>query len=297
MSRPPAFDALAGRRTRAANAAVIAPLRTIEDRTATFPGLRAIGSEWTRRFYDGDFHLFPPPADVPAVSLVFVQSRDGNTVAGDPGDLGGGPTDLHLIYEGLSRVAADAVLSGASTAVSKTAFFSVWHPEMVALRAALGLPRHPVQMVLSGSGAFDIDAALLGSVPDVPAIVLTGEAARRRLEASARARPWVSIVGLGGGLRAAMRQLRDAHGIRRISAIGGRTAATALVDEALVQDVHLTTTGRSAGQPNTPFYAGAAPPPLEPVVRKHGQGSDSPLVYEQLAITGSSSRSDPTPRR
>src|SRR5262249_54395513 len=146
-------------------AARIEPLDTLADRSAHFPALQPIGNAWTRSLYDGPFHLFPPADGVPAVSLVFVQSREGNTLAEDPGDLGGGPTDKHLIYEGLSRVAADAVLSGAATASSTSAFFSVWRPEIVALRAALGLPRHPVQIVISGRGAFPIGRALVCNVP------------------------------------------------------------------------------------------------------------------------------------
>jgi hypothetical protein len=47
------------------------------------------------------------------------QSRDGNTGAADPSTLGGGNTDLHLIYEGLSRVDADAVMAGAATVRAK----------------------------------------------------------------------------------------------------------------------------------------------------------------------------------
>ena len=46
---------------------------------------------------------------------VFVQSADGNTGARNPADLGGGETDKHLIYEGLSRVDVDGVLAGAAT--------------------------------------------------------------------------------------------------------------------------------------------------------------------------------------
>ena len=69
---------------------------------------------------------------------MFVQSLDGNTVADDPSDLGGGDTDKHLIYEGLSRVAADAVMAGAATVAGGKIVFSVWHPELVRLRSALG---------------------------------------------------------------------------------------------------------------------------------------------------------------
>src|SRR6185295_4227205 len=175
------FDEMVERRTRAALAVRIEPLDTLADRSAHFPDLQPIGTAWTRRLYDGPFHLFPPADDLPAVSLVFVQSREGNTVADNPDDLGGGPTDKHLIYEGLTRVAADAVLSGAVTAASTSAFFSVWHPEIVALRAALGLPRHPVQIVISGTGAFPIGRALICNVPEVRAIILTGASTAERL--------------------------------------------------------------------------------------------------------------------
>ena len=83
------------------------------------------------------------------MSLVFVQSRDGNTVADNPSTLGGGDTDKHLVYEGLSRVDADAVLAGAATARSERMVFSVWHPELVALRCSLGHRRHPAQVVVT----------------------------------------------------------------------------------------------------------------------------------------------------
>jgi hypothetical protein len=46
--------------------------------------LQRIGNAWTRQHFDGDFYLFDPPRESPALSLVFVQSRDGNTVVPDP---------------------------------------------------------------------------------------------------------------------------------------------------------------------------------------------------------------------
>src|SRR5262245_53079181 len=103
------FRKFSDRKTQAALTAAINPLATLVDRSPHFP-VRGSDNDWTRRFYDGAFHLFDPPGDRPAISLVFVQSRDGNTGAANPDDLGGGPTDKHLIYEGVSRVAADAVL-------------------------------------------------------------------------------------------------------------------------------------------------------------------------------------------
>src|SRR4029453_8879100 len=107
--------------------------------------VQRIGNTWSRFHYEGDFGLVVPPHGDVAVSLVFVQTRDGNTGGADPGTFGGGAPDTHLIYEGLSRVAADAVLSG-SGSLHVDAFFSVWHPELVSLLASLGLPRHRPQV-------------------------------------------------------------------------------------------------------------------------------------------------------
>src|SRR4029078_9723020 len=130
------------------------------------------------RLFVGAFYVTRPHTPRrPACSLVFVQSADGNTGAENPGTLGGGDTDTHVIYEGLSRVAAQAVLAGASTVRGSGVVFSVWHPELVQLRAALGYPRHPVQIVATMRG-LDPAAELIFNVLDIPAIVLCSPRAR-----------------------------------------------------------------------------------------------------------------------
>jgi hypothetical protein len=85
----------------------------------------AIGNAWTRALFDGDFYRSDSNGDIPVTNLVFVESREGNTGADDPSALGGGETDKHLIYEGLSRVDADAVFAGATTARHDDLVFSV----------------------------------------------------------------------------------------------------------------------------------------------------------------------------
>ena len=226
----------------------IAPLVTLEDRSADFP-VTAIGNHWSRTYFDGPFYLFDEPADLPAISLVFVQTRDGNTGAADPSTLGGGPTDLHLLYEGLSRVAADAVLAGASS-VGPDTFFTVHHPELVKLRLELGLPRDPLQFVLSHHG-----------------------------RSSSPSRKLVS--GTNGDVFA---RLKREYGIRRISCIGGAKTATALVDAGLVQDIYLTTSAIEGGEPQTPWYAGESAPLLSTIVRKREDSAVNPILFEHLAI-------------
>jgi riboflavin biosynthesis pyrimidine reductase len=280
------FEQFAERKRREAAAADIETLSTTFDRSDNEP-VRHIGNVWSRMRYDGAFSLFELSNDaVSAVSLVFVQSKDRNT-GGDPGDLGGGSTDTHLIYEGLSRVAADAVLAGGRSVGSETVF-SVWHPELVALRASLGLPRHPAQIVVSKSGQFNFDA-LLYSVPEVPVFVI---AAAEHMSAHAsilQARPWIRHVPLvADDLRLPIDQLREA-GIRRVSAIGGRFTATRLVDAGVCQDLYLTTTSKEGGEPGTPWYAGTNPPPTRTITKKAWFDGDSRILFEHVLLGRQSS--------
>src|SRR5690606_21761848 len=101
------FARFVERKTRLAASAVLSPYETEHEDPP--PGGVALGNDWTAALFDGPFYLSPSrdPEDRSACALVFVQSRDGNTEAADPSQFGGGATDTHLIYEGLSRVAAD----------------------------------------------------------------------------------------------------------------------------------------------------------------------------------------------
>lgn len=245
--------------------------------------LQGIGNAWTRRHYGGEFGLVSPDHLRTAVSLVFIQTKDGNTGGANPSAFGGGATDRHLIYEGLSRVAADAVLAGTGS-VHRAAFFSVWRPELVALRASLGLPRHPAQIVVSKRGHLDFDA-LLFNVPQLRVFLLVGDECVARHQSAISARPWVRAIRLDGDdLGLAFERLRLEEGIRRISAIGGRFTATQLVDAGLTQDIYLTTTSFEGGEPNTPWYSGPAAPRLTAITRKQWNERGSAVVFDHFLI-------------
>ena len=273
------FRTYVARREAEAARAAIAPLKT--DWETPPGGAVAIGNAWSRALFDGPFYLSPAPEELPPTNLVFVQSADGNTVTNDPSTLGGGEADKHLIYEGLSRVAADAVMAGAETIRGGRIVLSTWHPELVALRRSLGLPRHPVQIVATLRGLpFD---GLLFNVPELRVIILTvGECSELMITPIAD-RPWITTLTMpsADALVFAFRKLR-AMGIRRISCIGGRTLARQLIDARLVQDLYLTKGTKAGGEPNTPLY----PRPLDGtlVVRKRGTGVDSGVVFEHTHL-------------
>jgi riboflavin biosynthesis pyrimidine reductase len=277
------FAALCARKSREADAAALTPVTTLEDHPSEL-SLEAIDDPWVTRAFDGPFRYSPPPAGRPAVHVVFVESRDGNTVTDDPDSLGGGADDHHLIYEGLSRVVADAVLAGSHTVCEET-FFSVWRHEVIALRQTRGLPRHPAQIVLSRGCTFDPGRYMLFNVPDVPVYILTDSGGRRRIEPRIGDRPWVHVMDADGAdaLARQMAVLRRA-GVRHVSAVGGRTAATALVDAGLVQDVYLSHSSIAAGEPGTPWYAGRAMPRSRTILRKSWSTDAGPVTFTHTRL-------------
>ena len=278
------FEAFAARKEAEARAAEIerftshGPVRIPEGTC-----YRAIGNAWSRAMFDGDFYV-PEPADVnvPATSLVFVRSRDGNTGAKNPSTLGGGEADKHLIYEGMSRAAADAVLGGAATIRGGDILLSTWHPEIEALRRHLALPRHPIQIVATLKG-MPLEDGLIFNVPEVRVVLVTVRSCATAMREPLAARPWITPVMMPhpGALRDAFVELRRL-GIRTISCIGGRTIARQLIDDGLLRDLYLTTSARSGGEPNTPLY----PTELdgEIVLAREGTGRDTGVRFEHIRI-------------
>ena len=284
MNEAVVFQHFAAQKTRDATGATIERLSTAFEWRNGARVVQGIGNEWSRLHYGGEFGLVCPSPERTAVSLVFIQTKDGNTGGPNPSAFGGGATDHHLIYEGLSRVAADGVLAGAGS-VHRDAFFSVWHPDLVALRASLSLPRHPAQIVVSKRGSLNFDA-LLFNVPGLRVFLIAGDECIARHETALRARPWVRVILFNGdGLDLALERLRLEEGLQRISAIGGPFTATQLVDAGLVQDIYLTTTSLEGGEPGTPWFSGTVPPRLTAITSKQWDEGGSRVVFDHFLIS------------
>jgi 5-amino-6-(5-phosphoribosylamino)uracil reductase len=276
-----AFSSFVERKTRAAIIAATPPYVT--EFTAPERSLVAVGNTWSASRFDGPFYVTAPAEPGgPVCSLIFVQSADGNTVANDPTSLGGGQTDKHVVYEGLSRVAADAVLAGAGTVRGGRTIFSVWHPALIDLRRSLRLPRHPVQIIATVRG-LDIDRGLLFNVPEVSVVVLTVSSGAATMKKSVAERPWIRMVTMEGPghLAQAVRTLRELN-ISRLSCVGGRTLATELLDLDLIDDVYLTTSPRPGGEPGTPMYPRRFEASV--IVRKRGTAEESGVLFEHFHL-------------
>jgi riboflavin biosynthesis pyrimidine reductase len=275
------FVSFVARKVSAARAARLERWTSEIDRPE--PDQLRIGNEWSRDMIGGDFHVSPTGAqELPATSLVFVQSRDGNTVAPNPAALGGGETDQHVIYEGLSRVAADAVMAGAETIRGGKIVLSVWRAELVELRVSLGLPRHPVQIVASLRG-IDLSQGVLFNTPAIRVVIVTVASCADTMRRAIEERPWITPVVMRDSkdLPGAFREIRRL-GVERVSCIGGRTIARQLIDAGLVQDLYLTTSAKEGGEPNTPLY----PKPIEGrlITRKRGTGADLGVVFDHTRL-------------
>ena len=273
------FERFAARKTRLATTVALPPYVTELDDPAD--DAVAVGNPWSKRLFDGPFYLSPAAsARRPACSLVFVQSADGNTRTPDPGVLGGGNIDKHLIYEGLSRVAADAVLAGAGTVRRSELVFSVWHPELVDLRISLGCSRHPIQIVATFNG-LELDDTLLFNLPEISVLLLTVPSAAEKMHQAITVRPWITVLMMHrpADLPQAFERLRS-MGIARVSCIGGRTLAGHLLEARLIDDVYLTTGVNPGGEPDTPLSS--APWRGRTVVRKRGTGVERGVIFEHV---------------
>lgn len=271
----PRFDDYCRQKEEAALAAPLVGFTTLAEE-AGGADLLSFGNAWTRRLFDGDFHRSAGPAspDLPSVSLIVSGAEEGETF---------GTTVPHLLHEGLTRVDADAVLGGIGAAASSgDRVCSVWHPELVKLRAERGLPRHPVQVLVTNSCDVAFDRCLLFHEPSLQIIVVT----RNSLVATARARlrqsPWVEVMGAGDplDLRLALTQLR-ARGVAVVSTVGGRRVATSLLDAGLVTDLYITVREPSSAAAALSFYSGPALVRRR-LLSKAGRGSEGAIRFEHL---------------
>ena len=276
------FEAYCREKERAALAAPLSGYTTVlED--AGGVDLLAIGSSWSRALFDGDFYRSAgaKSPDLPAVTLVHDWPADDPREEGGPGPLGDATT-VHLIHEGLARVDADGVLGGVGVVREPDYVASVWHPELVALRLSRGLPRHPVQIVVSESGNLPFDECLLFNEPSLRVVIVTSRRGADAVGAALQDRPWIRVLDTGQPLsmRKALMTLRQ-DGLAVVAALGGRRVASTLLTEGLVTDLYLTGSDEDGIRPSRDIHDG--PPVLHRrVLAKRGHRGSNGARFEHL---------------
>ena len=141
----------------------------------------------------------------PYVISNFVTTLDGVVSLNQPGQSGGseisGKSPYDRLLMGILRAAADSVIVGAGTlrAVPRHLWtaehiFPTMAPAYQQLRQRLGKSPTPVNVIVSGSGALDLELPVFRT-PGQTTLIVTTEAGERRLHRDAIS-PSLHVVGL-----------------------------------------------------------------------------------------------------
>ena len=283
------FRELVKRKTQRAVEAEIPGYENLEDHSDDLPVEAVMANQWAHKLFGGPFFRAKSKDYYrPDLSTVFVQDKNGNTdtESGNPGDLGGGETDLHLDYEGLSRIDADGVMAGANTVRGSGTVFGIWHPKLLKVRRSLGKNTYPAQIVVTESGKINMAEELMFNLPEIQVYVITTEAGKERILRESECCGQVYFISTGNKIdyHEALAMLKS-FGLNKISVVGGRTTVSELFDGGFISDLYLTTSPLETGKPNTPFYVGKKGlPEMEVVLRKLGKGKENGVIFEHYMV-------------
>lgn len=207
--------------------------------------------------------------DRPHVYANFVASVDG-IVAIDPprgtgGEISGGNAHDRAVM-GLLRAAADAVVIGGGNLRAEGDH--VWTGERICpglagpyarLRAAMGKPAAPLQVVVSGSGDLDLSRAVFSGA--APSVVVTTAAGAARLRGQRSAvRSVVPEPGVGWISLAALLRAVELGPGALVLVESGPTSTTRFLAEGAVDELFLTRSpffvGRSGERPTLALVEG-----------------------------------------
>ena len=165
------------------------------------------------------------------------------------------PLDKHRLLE--IRASGDAVMAGRGTVEAEQMRMRVPDPALQADRVARGLPPEPLRVVVSGSGALD-PAAPLFEAPSPPVAVFSTTRMPGEIRAALEAKGVALHLAEGErlDLRAVLQILHSRHGVRRLVCEGGPTLLRALLEERLVDEIHVTFCPRIFGGEDAPTLTG-----------------------------------------
>lgn len=235
----------------------------------------------------GPLHLPTLPAAAsagrPWVISNFVSTLDGVVALAEPGYAGGGAISGYDKHDravmGLLRAISDAVVVGAGTLRSVPR--SLWTAEHIypplapayaALRAALGKPEPPLNVIVTAHGALDLALPVFASGA-VPALIVTTPRGAERIAAETLP-PGVRVAAGGDVDRVSAPDVLAAiHNVRPASTTilveGGPQLMADFFTAHLIDDLFLTlapqVAGRAAASPRPSLVEGALFLPAQPL--------------------------------
>jgi riboflavin biosynthesis pyrimidine reductase len=201
------------------------------------------------------------PADRPLVLVNMVATADGLiTIGGRSGPIGG-PGD-HALFHGL-RTIVDAVLVGTGTLRVERYGRMVRDPGRRARRAELGLAEDPLALLITHSGNLPWDAPLFRAPEQ--RVVVVGPPGRLKIPVEVSAD--VDVIELPAPTpAAALRAVRERHGVRTVLCEGGPTLNRGLLADGVLDELFVTISPLIAGAGDDELRI-VAGDPLEAPVR------------------------------
>ncbi len=215
-----------------------------------------------RQLYAGDLTFPAAPRDRPYVIGNFVQTIDGVVSFGIPGRSGGeeisGGKAEDLFTMGLLRSMADAVIFGAGSLRAAHGHLRI--PEFVypeatdlfaELRAKLGKPPLPLNVILTASGEITLDEPTFHTPGLTALIITTKEGASRLASRHADRLPGVLVRSTGESKAttptAVLNFLAKAFGVRLLLHEGGPTVFGQFIAANVLDELFLTLAPQIAG--------------------------------------------------
>src|ERR1700730_5456615 len=239
----------------------VLPMRTIAElETREFP---EVLPHRIRAIYDEHFYApLPSTPDRPYATVVFASTLNGKVTFAEPKDIQATFTDYYF-YRELSKGFTDAVIAGAETvrgSPDQERFtMSMYDPELIAFRTrVLQKPRHPLQVVITGSGNIATEKEYIFNVPEFKVLVFTTTRGQAALTAHRFDNENVRIVSMGGRVefRTIPEILRSEYAVERMLVIGGASVATQFIDAGVIDEMFITSANSLAGANVRTFYEG-----------------------------------------
>jgi riboflavin biosynthesis pyrimidine reductase len=281
------------RETEVASRKVL-PMRTIlEFETRQFPELLP---RRVTDIYDGYFYApLPSTRDRPYGTIVFASTLNGKVTFAEPKDIKATFTDYYFYHE-LSKVFADAVIAGAATVRGSSDeqrfTMSLYDPELIAFRTrVLHKPRHPLQVVVTGSGNIATEKEYIFSLSEFKVAVFTTARGRAALSAHRFDKENVKVVSMGEQIdfRTIAEILHNEFAVERMLVIGGASVATQFMDAGVIDEMFITSANTLGHGNARTFYEGKQTLEMRTVSLKlleqeHDQGNSIGPILRRVRL-------------
>lgn len=262
MEKPLAdkYREYAQRETEVASRTIL-PMRTlVELETRTFPETLP---PRLRNTYDGNFYApLPSTHDRPYGTLVFASTLNGKVTFTEPKVIEATFTDYYF-YRELLKMFTDAVVAGAETfrgSPDQERFtMSMYDPQLIAFRTqVLHKPRHPLQMVITGSGNIATEKEYIFNLPEFKVVVFTSARGQAELSRHRFNKKNVRLVSMGERIdfRTIAEILRNEFAVERMLVIGGASVATQFIDASVIDEMFITSANTLGHGSARTFYEG-----------------------------------------